>query len=267
MNLVPISRADDPRLDVFRLNERQLFPRDQRRDPAEHGLFVAEGDLVVERAFAAGCEPVALLCSERYAESLGNAQCEVFVGDIETRREVTGLGVPLDALGVFRRPAPTEIDRLLTHSRRLVALEAVDNPTNVGSVVRSASALGWDGLLLDWTCADPFARRALRVAMGTSFSLAHTRAQPDTDIIDAMSRAGLTTVALTPNPEADDIRDVAQREEIRRGRVAIILGAERTGLSTRALDGSKIRVRIPMHAGVDSLNIATAAAIALFALA
>jgi tRNA(Leu) C34 or U34 (ribose-2'-O)-methylase TrmL len=266
MSIIHIEDVNDPRLEVFRLNERQLFPRDQRRDPAESGLFVAEGDLVVERAFAAGCKPRALLCAERYANQLGAVEVDVFTGDIELRREVTGLGVPLDALGIFERPSPKRLPTLLNNSRRVVALEAVDNPTNIGAVVRSAAGLGWDALALDWTSADPFARRALRVAMGTSFLLPHGRANSDQALSDELESADLTIVAMTPDPRATDIRDLATDTEFRSRRIAVLFGSERIGLSEQTLAKAHVRARIAMRPNVDSLNIANAASIALFAL-
>ena len=267
MALIRIDDANDSRLDIFRLNERQLFPRDQRRDPAEQGLFVAEGDLVVERAFAAGCTARALLCSERFAESLPSIDVDVLVGDADLRREVTGLGVPLDALGVFTRPYLKDAHTLLSEARRVVAFEAVDNPTNIGAVTRSAAALGWDAMALDWTSADPFARRALRVSMGTAFNLPFCRIEQPHPFVSALNQSGLTTIALTPEPSATDIREIIGDRSITAGRIAVVLGAERTGLTEESMTQSNYRVRIPMHAGVDSLNVANAASIALFALA
>lgn len=266
MTTIRIECTDDVRLDVFRLNERQLFPRDQRRDPAERGLFIAEGDLVVERALAAGCKPIAFLCAEKFVDSISDQSAPIYVGDADLRREVTGLGVPLDALAVFERPENTPLDQLLESTKRVVAMECVDNPTNVGAVVRSAAALGWDTLALDWTSADPFARRALRVSMGTSFSIRSGRTLPDQSLIAALNDAGLVTVAFTPSSDAFDLRDLSQDTSFRQQRLAVLFGSERGGLSDESITGASIRVRIPMQREVDSLNVANAAAIALFAL-
>lgn len=267
MPQVRIVDAHDTRLDIFRLNERQLFPRDQRRNPADHGLFIAEGDLVVERAFAAGCQARALLCSERFAMAIINDAVDVYIGDTELRREVTGLGVPLDALGVFERPTLPEPTALLRSARRVVAFEAVDNPTNIGAVTRSAAALGWDAMALDWSSADPFARRALRVSMGTAFAMPFCRIAQGDPLVESLNQADLTTIALTPDPSATDIREFASDRALLSGRIAVVLGAERTGLTEASIDASTLRARIPMQAGVDSLNVANAASIALFALA
>jgi len=259
----PIEAADDPRLTPFRLNERGLASRADKRDDAGAGLFLAEGDLVVERAFAAGCRPHLVLADgERVppiAADLAAAGAEVFVGGDAVRRLVTGLGLPHAIVALFHRPPRPSATDLLTGCRRLVVAEGVDNPANVGSIVRNAAALGWDGLLLDHTSADPLARRALRVAMGTAFSLPHARSS---DLTGALTRAGdLALYALTPAADAVDIRDIEPPE-----RCAVLIGSERAGLSDEVL-ALATPVKIVMAGGVDSLNAAAAAAIACFALA
>lgn len=264
-----IERVDDPadaRLDAFRWRERQLASVAQRREKIGAGMFVAEGDLVVSRALDAGCETVALLCDEGHGADLAarvNGAAPVYVGDDALRKEVTGLGVPLSATGLFRRPALREPDDVLRDSRFVVVMEAVDNPTNLGAIVRSAAALGWEGLLLDSTSADPLARRALRVSMGTGLSLPFARLAPDEDLVTVLHRHGFVTCALTPDGAADDISTV---EVAIAGKVAVLLGSERTGLSPSAMSHAVHRVRIPMHAGTDSLNVGAAAAIALHVL-
>jgi tRNA G18 (ribose-2'-O)-methylase SpoU len=140
-------------------------------------------------------------------------------------------------------------------------VEGVDNPTNVGSIVRNAAAFGWDGLLLDRTSADPLARRALRVAMGTAFTLPHARTADLLAELTAMVAAGFEVLALTPDADADDIRDIRPGD-----RRALVIGAERSGLSDAVMATAR-RVRIPMVGAVDSLNAAAAAAVACYALA
>ena len=263
--IIPVSDAHDPRLDAFRWRERQLASGPERKETVGAGMFVAEGDLVVERALAAGREPVALLCDERHGDSLASrldGSVPVYVGGDALRKEVTGLGVPLSATGLFRRPPVTAPDMLLSVARRVVVAEAVDNPTNLGAVVRSAVALGWDGLLLDSTSADPLARRALRVSMGTALSLPHARTAPGEDIAALLAAHGHETFALTPDPAATNI----SRVHATSARVALLLGSERSGLSHGLLSGASHRVRIPMHAGTDSLNVGAAAAVALHVL-
>lgn len=261
-----IVRVDDPadaRLDAFRWRERQLASVAQRREKVGAGMFVAEGDLVVARAIDAGCAPVALLCDDRHGEVLDgrvDRGIPVYVGSEALRKEVTGLGVPLSATGLFRRPALLQSDTMLQSSRFVVVMEAVDNPTNLGAIVRSAAALGWDGLLLDSTSADPLARRALRVSMGTGLSLPFSRLAPDEDPVTVLHRHGFVTCALAPDGAAVDISTL---EIGTAAKVAVLLGSERTGLSPAVLSSASHTVRIPMHAGTDSLNVGAAAAIAL----
>lgn len=262
---IPVDRADDERLAPFRLNERGLASRADRRDDAGAGLFLAEGDLVVERALEAGCRPhLALADAARVppvAERLLATGCDVFVGGDEVRQMVTGLGMPHPIVALFRRPSRPSADELAAASHRLVVVEGVDNPSNIGSIVRNAAALGWDGLLLDHTSADPLSRRALRVAMGTAFALRHARTSNLIEVVRRAGFRGTEIYALTPDPAATPIGDVDAT-----GDRAVIIGSERSGLSEAVLAASR-PVRIPMAAGVDSLNAAAAAAIACYSLA
>jgi tRNA G18 (ribose-2'-O)-methylase SpoU len=262
VGLIPVDDRDDPRLAPFRLPERGLSSRADKRDDAGAGLFLAEGDLVVERALDAGCRPyLGLADGARLppsAHALVERGADVFVGGDDLRRFVTGLGMPHAIVALFHRPPRPTATELAARSERLVIVEGVDNPANVGSIVRNAAALGWDGLLLDHTSADPLARRALRVAMGTAFTLAHARTTRLLAEIGAMSDR--TVYALTPDDAAIDIRSLHPT-----GRRALVIGSERSGLSDEVLRIST-PVRIPMAGGVDSLNAAAAAAIACFAL-
>jgi tRNA G18 (ribose-2'-O)-methylase SpoU len=258
---VLVDSADDPRLAAFRVGERGLANRPARRDDAGAGLFLAEGDLVVARALEAGCEPVAALADpDRLPEVAHRLGIEVHLAGESVRAMVTKLGVPQPIVALFRRPPRPSAAALLASAQRVVVVEGVDNPSNVGSIVRNAAALGWDGLLLDHTSADPLARRALRVAMGTAFVLPHAR----TDDLAGTLRAatGLTTIALTP-AGAEDLAVLAPRIS---GPRAVLVGAERAGLSADLLDLADHRAVIPMTGGVDSLNAAAATAIACWAL-
>lgn len=264
---IAIERADDARLAPFRLNERALASRSDKRDDAGAGLFLAEGDLVVERALDAGCEPhLGLADAERLpavADRLLAAGADVYVGGDDVRRMVTGLGMPHPIVALFRRPPRPSPLELLGGARRLVVVEGVDNPGNVGSIVRNAAALGWDALLLDHTSADPLARRALRVAMGTAFTLPHARTRTLVD--DLRAAAGtIELFALTPAAGAIDLHDVPPAAPT--DRRAVVVGSERAGLTDELLSIAR-PVRIPMAGGVDSLNAAAAVAIACYALA
>lgn len=260
MAFVEIVAADDPRLAPFRLHERGLASRSDRRDDAGAGWFLAEGDLVVERALLAGCRPHLALADAARVPDVAHrlaTRIDVFVGGDEVRRLVTGLGMPHPIVALFHRPPRPSATELVAEAERLVVVEAVDNPANVGAIVRNAAALGWDGLLLDHTSADPLSRRALRVAMGTAFTLPHARSR---DLAGALA-GEIERFALTPSANAVDVRDVRPT-----GRRALLIGAERSGLSDDLLAIS-VPVRIPMASGVDSLNAAAAAAIACFVLA
>jgi tRNA G18 (ribose-2'-O)-methylase SpoU len=261
-SFIPIER-DDERLAAFRLNERGLANRGEKRDDGGAGLFLAEGDLVVSRALDAGCRPFAGLADAdripHVAQRIVDAGADVYVGGEDMRRLVTGLGTPQTIVALFHRPPRPSARQLLARCQRLVIVERVDNPANVGAIVRNAAAFGWDGVLLDHTSADPLARRALRVAMGTAFTLPHARTRRLLD--DLQHDSGRELYALTPGRQAIDIRRITPAP--RRG---VVIGSERAGLSADIL-ALATPVRIPMAEDVDSLNAAAAAAVACYALA
>ncbi|MFT6290337.1 MAG: tRNA G18 (ribose-2'-O)-methylase SpoU [Ilumatobacter sp.] len=258
-DVIIIDDPHDERFTQFRLNERGLASRTDKRNDAGAGLFLAEGDLVVERAHAAGCKPVAALVdSLRVPPVAALLDCPVFGGGQDVRRIVSGLGMPQTIIALFHRPARPTVAELAASCRRLVILEAVDNPVNVGAIVRNAAGLGWDGLVLDHTSADPLARRALRVAMGTTFSLPHARTTRLADELQGLS--GVELYAMTPAVGAIPLDQITPGP-----RAAVMIGSERSGLSAELLDLAT-PVMIPMHAGVDSLNAAAASAIACWAL-
>lgn len=257
--IIQLDDPDDPRFRQFRLNERGLASRPQKRDDAGAGLFFAEGDLVTERALAAGCTPVAALVDGDDVPAIAfDLDCTVYGGGVELRRVVTGLGYPHRIVTLFERPGRPSVRELAATSSRLVVLEAVDNPANVGSIIRNAAAFGWDGLILDHTSADPLARRSLRVAMGTAFALPHARTRHLGDELRALD--GITLYAMTPDASAVSIDDISVP-----ARAAVLVGSERAGLSDELLSLAT-PVRIPMSEGVDSLNAAAATAVACFAL-
>jgi len=153
---------------------------------------------------------------------------------------------------------------LLRGSRRIVVLEKVNNHTNIGAIFRSAAALGMDAVLLAPDCADPLYRRAVRVSMGTVFAVPYATLEPWPRALDLLAEHGYRRIALTPAPDAVDLRELrlAKAEK-----AALFLGSEGDGLSPRAFAACDLKVRIPMAAGVDSLNVAAAAAVACYALA
>ena len=249
----------DPRLrDFTALRDVQLR---SVREPAE-GLFLAEGERTIRRALAAGYRPRAALTTERWlpglAEALGEAA--VFVVEDDVLARTVGFPVHRGALASFeRRPLPS-VEDLLASAGRLVILEDLADHTNVGAVFRSAAALGWDGVLLTPRCADPLYRRAVRTSMGAVFALPWTRVDWR-EGPERLRAAGVRLLALTPARDAEPIERVDTPPPL-----AVVLGAEEPGVSPRWAAAADERVRIPMWAGVDSLNVAAAAAVALYAL-
>ena len=277
--LIFVDDPEDPRLSRFRLRERELRPRhipsrvfkSMQMGEVEKitlGMFVAEGDLVVERALAAGCVMVEALTDATsptaVVENIDPA-VPVYAATPEVRKTLTGLGVALDIIALFERPAPLTLDELLSTAHHLLVVEDVDNPTNIGAIVRSAAAFGVDGLILDRNSADPLARRALRVSMGTAFTMRYCRVDDASSVLTQLRNAGCVVCGLTPRADAVDIREIGNQLP-NDARVAIVLGSERTGLSDAALGAVSHMVRIAMAPGIDSLNVAAAAAVACHAL-
>ena len=201
MDLIVIDDPDDPRVAAFRLNERGLSNRIQRRDDEGGGLFMAEGDLVVERALDAGCTPVlALVDNDRPPAVTARlaAHIPIYAGGERLRTAITKLGMPYSVVALFERPARPSATELAARSTRLVLVEAVDNPVNIGSIVRNGLGLGWDGMVVDTTSADPLARRALRVSMGHALRFPHAKVHDLAATILAMRADGWVVHALTP---------------------------------------------------------------------
>ena len=257
------SREDERLSDYLRLTDTSL-----RRllEPAA-GIFVAEGEKVIRRAVAAGYQVRSLLLAERWLEQLADVvdplDVPVYVADEAVLEAVTGYVVHRGALAsMARKPLPGPAD-LLAGADRVVVLEGIVDPTNVGAVFRSAAALGMDGVLLDPRCADPLYRRAVKVSMGAVFCLPYARVEAWPAGLGLVRAAGLAVLALTPAPDAADL-DALDTSVT--ARCALLLGTEGPGLTASALAAADLRVRIPMADGIDSLNIAAAAAVACWAL-
>ncbi len=261
----PVTDPDDPIVSRFRLRDRQLAPA--RPEPtAPHGLFVAEGDLVIERALGAGYRIDSVLADDRWElAGLGHLADEVpvFVGGPAVRAALTGYGVQLDVIALFHRRPLAEAAVVRAKARRVAVVEAVDNPANLGAIIRSAVALGVDGMIVEAHGADPYARRCVRAAMGTSLRVDIARVSSAGGQVPALLGDGFRVFALTPDMGAVSLDDVVIAAD---DRVATVLGSERAGLSDEVLGSGAVAVRIPMSAGVDSLNVAAAAAVAFYAL-
>ena len=231
----------------------------------EAGLFVAEGEKVIRRAVAAGYPVRSLLLTERWlpplADLLDGLDVAVYVASEAVLEAVTGYVVHRGALASMERLPLPEADALLASASRVAVLEGVVDPTNVGAVFRAAAALGMDGVLLDPTCADPLYRRSVKVSMGAVFALPYARLEPWPHGLVRVREAGLRILALTPAPDAvalDELDPGLTR------RCALLLGTEGPGLTRGALATADAVVRIPMDHGIDSLNVAAAAAVAFW---
>ncbi len=264
---ISITDPADPRiLDYIGLRDHQLRRRREAPGGDLAGLFIAEGALVVERAISAGFELKSLLIDATRGEPIPDTvpdDVPHFFAGADVVHEVTGMHLHRGLIAVFyRRELPCP-DDVLDPARRVVVLENVTNPTNLGVIVRSAAGLGIDALLLDPSSCDPLYRRALRVAMGEAFNLPHARINFLPAGLDPIRRRGFRVVALTPSGGATSIDEFAADPD---DRVALVLGAEGPGLTPEVLAAVDERVTIPMCNGVDSLNVGAAAAVAFYAI-
>lgn len=237
------------------------------REPAE-GLYLAESPKVIERALRAGHRPRSVLMLEEWlprVEPLLAAYPDVpvFIGDDTQLERLTGFHMHRGALASMHRPPQLDPADLLARSRRVVVLEDLADHTNVGAIFRSVAALGADAVLLTPACADPLYRRAVRVSMGAVLQVPWARL-PDWRSAGPMIReAGYELAAFALHEDAQDLAEFVSDLP---GKLALLFGTEGAGLSTRALASSTRRVVIPMEHEVDSLNVATAAAVALWAV-
>ncbi|HTS97557.1 MAG TPA: RNA methyltransferase [Streptosporangiaceae bacterium] len=272
--MVPVGDAGDPRLaDYVRLTDVHL----RRSLEAEHGLFVAEGEQVIRRAIGAGYPVRSLMITRDTLPGLRDlaASCPgpVYLVPQEVAARLTGYRVHRGALASMRRlPLPRVAD-VTGAARRVVVLEDIVDHTNVGAIFRCAAALGFDAVVLAPRCADPLYRRAVRVSMGAVFAVPYARMTDWREGLAGLRAAGFGLLALTPAPDAVPVGDLAAQARAGEGparpgaRLALLLGTEGDGLSARWQAQADLSVRIPMSGGVDSLNVASAAAIACYLLA
>jgi tRNA G18 (ribose-2'-O)-methylase SpoU len=262
--LIRIDDPADPRLgDYTGLTDMEL----RKRTEPEQGLFIAEGEKVIARAVAAGYPMRSMLLSDKWLDLMApvieQSGAPVFVGVPALLEEVTGFHVHRGALAAMGRIPLPDPAALLAAARRVVVLEKVNNHTNIGAIFRSAAALGTDAVLLAPDCADPLYRRSVRVSMGTVFAVPYAKLEPWPQTLSLLAEHGYRRMALTPAPDAVDLRELRLGP---REKTALFLGSEGDGLSPRVMAQCDLKVRIPMAAGVDSLNVAAAAAVACYAL-
>jgi len=257
-----ITDPDDPRIADYRaLTDLEL----RTRWEPPNGLFIAEGELVIHRALRAGYRLRSALVDEKRVDQLGDlpADAPLYTASPDVLESVTGFHVHRGILASFHRRTLTSLEELLAGARRLAVLEGLNTHTNLGALFRSAAALGIDAIVLSPNCADPLYRRAVRVSMGEVFAIPYAKTDDWPQALAAVRAAGFTLLAMTPAPDAVNLQDLTPAH---RERPALMLGAEGPGLTAEALRASDVRVAIPMHNNVDSLNVATAAAIAFWEL-
>ena len=270
-NIIEITDFSAPELDVYaRLTEAQLL---NRFEP-EKGLFIAESPKVIHRALDAGCQPVSLLMERKHIDGQARDVIErcgdipVFTSEPEILTQLTGFQLTRGVLCAMRRPQLPSVEEVLRDARRIVILENVMNPTNVGAIFRSAAALGMDAVILTPGCSNPLYRRSARVSMGTVFQIPWTYLGTETSHwphpgMDTLRELGFKTAALALSDNSVSIDDPALMQE---EKLALILGSEGDGLTETTIAGCDYTVKIPMYHDVDSLNVAAASAVAFWQL-
>lgn len=268
-DVIEITDFSAPELDVYaRLTGAQL------RACPQGGLFVAEGVTVIGHALDAGYRIASLLMERRHivGKAAGLiARCgdvPVYTADSRTLEQLTGFALTRGVLAAFYRPELPTLAQVCVGARRVAVLEGLNDPTNVGAVMRSAAALGMDAVLLTPSCCDPLHRRAVRVSMGTVFQVPWTRiGQQAQDWPEGgmmlLREMGFATVAMALSEDSVEIDDPCL---VREERLAVILGAEGDGLAKTTIARCDYTARIPMLHGVDSLNVAAASAVAFWQL-
>ena len=253
-----------PELDVYaRLTEVQLL----NREFPEKGLFIAESPKVIERALDAGYEPVSFLMEKRHIDGEGKdilakaKDVPVFCAEFDVLTQLTGFKLTRGMLCAMKRKPLPHAEEICKSKSRVVILDKVMNPTNVGAIIRSAAALGMDAVLLTPGCSDPLYRRAARVSMGTVFQIEWTFLTDDS--LKEIKALGFKTVAMALKDNSlsvDDPRLTAEEK------LAVVMGTEGDGLAERTIADCDYTVKIPMYHGVDSLNVAAASAVAFYQL-
>jgi tRNA G18 (ribose-2'-O)-methylase SpoU len=284
VNFVHIDDIDDPRLAAYtHLTELQL----RNKLEPEKGLFIAESPKVIDRALAAGHEPISFLVEEPWLESMADEfalvdshfgdAVDVFVASPEQLKRITGYRLHRGAISAMKRWPLPPVSDVCAGARRVAVLENIVDHTNVGAIMRSAAALNLDAVLLTPSCADPLYRRAARVSMGTVFQVPWTRiggedphAWPSPSIYE-LHDLGFTTAAMALTDDSISLDTLVNRlnspatdpEHIEK--LAMVFGTEGDGLSHHTIARTSLTVKIPMGHGVDSLNVASASAVTFWA--
>ena len=270
-NIIEISDINLPELDAYaRLTESQLR---SRKDP-EKGIFIAEGLTVINHALDAGLIPLSFLVERRHIDGKAREtlkrcpEVPVYTAESSILASLTGFELTRGVLCAMKRPVLKDIGRIIAGANRIAVLENIVDPTNVGAIFRCAAALGIDAILLSPSCCDPLNRRSVRVSMGTVFQVPWTRIPGEADAwphpgMEKIQALGFKTAALALSKNAISIEDASLCAE---EKLAVLLGSEGNGLSSATIDACDYNVIIPMSHGVDSLNVAAAAAVAFWQL-
>ena len=284
MQFITIDSIDDERVAAYtNLTEIQ---RRNRLEP-ERGLFIAESPKVIDRALAAGREPISLLVEEPWIEGMSQTfdvvdkrwgtDIPVYVASPEQLRQLTGYRLHRGALSAMRRWPLPSVEETCRDARRVAVMENIVDHTNVGALMRSAAALDVDAVLVTPSCGDPLYRRAARVSMGTVFQIPWTRIGGDDKHfwprrgLEELRSLGFTTVAMALSDDSISLDELTRRlnnspesaDHI--DKLALIFGTEGDGLSRHTIAGADLTVKIPMSHGVDSLNVAASSAVAFYA--
>ena len=263
-DIIEISDITAPELDIFaRLTDSQL----RNRLEPEKGIFVAESPKVIAVALDAGYCPVSLVMERRHIDGDGKeiivrcGEIPVYTADREVLEALTGYRLTRGVLCAMRRPADITAEAVCIKAKRIAVLEGIVDSTNIGAIFRSAAALGIDGILLTNTCCDPLCRRAVRVSMGTVFQIPWARVSDD--CLRVLKAMNFKTAAMALSDQAISIDDPQLKNA---DKLAIVLGTEGDGLSSKTISDCDYTVCIPMYHGVDSLNVAAASAVAFWEL-
>ncbi len=263
-DFIEITDFSAPELDVYaRLTEAQLL---NRYEPKK-GMFIAESPKVIMRALDAGCVPVSLLVernhvNEEAAQAIRRCgDVPVYTASLEVLTQLTGFQLTRGMLCAMGRPALKSVEEVTNGAKRVVVLENVQNPTNVGAIFRSAAALGMEAVLLTPSCTNPLYRRSARVSMGTVFQVPWTYL--DENWTEHLQALGYKTAAMALRDDSYAVDDPALRQV---EKLAVVLGTEGDGLAAQTIANCDYTVKIPMYHGVDSLNVAAASAVAFWEL-
>jgi tRNA G18 (ribose-2'-O)-methylase SpoU len=261
LNFLLVDNLSDSRLADYRNIPDAQLVRDR-------GLFVAEGRIVVRRLLTESTlTPKSVLVTESARQALADAlesraEVPVFVATPPVMNGIAGFNIHRGCLAVGERPEPRDWQELARGARLIVLLERVANADNVGAVFRNAAAFGADAVLLDEPTTDPLYRKSIRTSMGAALVMPFGRVASVPDVIDELRQAGFATVAMTPSASALPLPEVVEAAAARP--VAIVLGHEGEGLTEASLEACEFHARIPISSDVDSLNVATASAVALY---